>query len=105
MISIGREMNDKMNGRSSIVERWTERYVVSKMNEKSNAVHIFGLERERERERPKLVNDQYSAIIQINVNNFHILGTFKLDCIWFHAKIHNICSLRNLKINKRTGSE
>ena len=55
----------KMNGRSNSIERWTERYAFSKMNEWTNAVHNFGGERERERERPKSVNDQYSANVTL----------------------------------------
>ena len=50
-------MNGHMNDRSQNDERWTERQIFAKMNEWTNAVHSFGGERERERERPKSLND------------------------------------------------
>ena len=50
-------MNDQMNGRSLNDERWTERHAISKMNGWTNAVHILGSEREREREWSKSLND------------------------------------------------
>ena len=47
-------LNDELNG--NLFQKWTNEL---------NAVLIFGQERERERERPKLVNDQYSVCIKL----------------------------------------